>query len=728
MAIKDLYLSTLTHQILDTLLAEGTTPTPEILAAQIREYLDEHDLDSPQFQSVDHEVTSLATSSAAEYNAATTAIHDDLVVAYQYLFQVSSHVLDLYERWAAEALDLERDLNNLEERIAALLQAELQGGDGIDFLEDNFANFKKVDSTSTTARVDTNRRLVSIQTDDFNASRQFADLIPASNIYFAILTKNYVTSSAPAPHTKLSYILDGLTSYWQHQVYTTRAIEVVGELKIAFDDVVTLSRIEVDLHTANGGSATQVLPLYSTNGHDWLQCSPENPIQELTDKGTFHFAEIEAKYIKFLLVKAAPDTKSSNFYIYEFGVDNIAFFHETLDVSELGQVLVTKALYSEDLLTYQPRLFSKIGLEVCEFIPDVTQQSIAYEVAGSNTENFEVSTATWVDIDPSNRPNCTKPTSVILGDLQQLTVSGLGISYSPFALSALVNPSSSFSLITGFSGTSPTVETATASGQRYGFQNQEDRILSHSFAATLSIVESSLEVWRNTSTKGSVLKVRDMENGWGKDGVYYKTNIYVANSDGIKIDFGSHAIILDETEVSGKVTIPQGRHVVKVHKDYWHYVNESGITTVAQLRAADRLYPYNHRYLIEGFKYPSTWPLTSEKPYLGFDIVAEHFMERVGVFDILRNCKATEYGKFALDSDAADPNRILSAGVDTSSTTVILLKVDPAQSDFLNETFTIRFKGSSGRYKYLRLRATLKTTDPGMSPSLSSYRIQLGDL
>lgn len=713
----EVYRSYILQRLIKDAIDNGTTINSSELDGLLEDYEEEHDLSVAQFEADSWAVEDAEISSADKYNGTFQQIFDDLTVLYRHLFDLSNSILDHHDRWAAEGSRLQNELSQLTYRAQTLIRAE-ESGLTCTHLSDDFSDCSKIDFDDTTARVDTQRRLVTINPLDIEAiSKQFTDTLSKKSITFSVLTKSFISSVVAAPNTKPSYILDGLDTYWQNRVYTTKPIIVSAELKIDFETSIYISRILVDLHASNNGSSIQVLPLYSTNGRKWIECSTDQPSQIISDKGVFLFPRVECRYIKFLLVKEFWDLRVGNLYAYEFGVDNLSFFDEELLTEETTQIFTSKALSSLDPLLNQARNFSSIELEACELIPEDTD--IDYFVAASNDENHALASCQWIEIAPNTRTNATRPQEIFLGDLVATTLSGVGISYDPFnPLPQLINPSSSFYLVN--SATTGVI----ASAQRYAFQNKEDRILSYSLSSSLDLVESSLEVWRNVNTKGSILRVRGEINGWKLDGVYYSTYIYVSNTSGVEIDFGPAPIHLDEVALSGRIKVGYGKHSLRVHKDNWTYVDATGITTLAALKSADRLYPYNQRYLVEGFNYPSSWSEYTEKVYKGFDIVAESLMQRVGVFDILHNCSG-DYTKYALDWDAADPSR---SGVDKAATRVFLLKVDPSKADFLNEKFLIKFDISSARYKYLRLRAILRTTDSGVTPSFSGYKIKLGGL
>jgi len=153
------------------------------------------------------------------------------------------------------------------------------------------------------------------------------------------------------------------------------------------------------------------------------------------------------------------------------------------------------------------------------------------------------------------------------------------------------------------------------------------------------------------------------------------------------------------------------------------------VSGLASLKTADSLYPYNHRYLVEGLAYPSAYPSTDEQTYRGFDIIAEHFMKEVSPFDLISNVASNDYSKFALDKDVADTGRLLdgvaAAAAEQAPNNAFLLKIDGTNPDFVNEEFMLRFKSANSLFTYLRFKAELSTTDSKITPSVDSFRIKI---
>lgn len=724
MSIETTYRELILEKILREILQEGATPSVSELNARFDAYITDKDLSQPVFNPEDFKAISGSSASATTWNATNAAILQDISVLYRHLLKISAQSGDNFERWRAEIKLLNGQLNQLEERINSLLLVSEDTAGYFNFFQDTFNDQSKIDGSQTTAKVDVDRQLVTIDADaSSGATRIDLTQLKDKDVQFTVLSRNNLVSVVSAPGSKTTYAVSDVNNYWQERVYLSKPGPVTGELKIDLGSVQTLSRIDIDLHQSSSNSATQVVPFLSTDNYSFAQLPISDFSRSITDKTTFQFPATQARYIKILLTKQGFDVLHNQLYSYEFGVDEISFYHEGFSTTAIAQLITTPLSVTRP--DGQLEQFSKVTLETCEIVPDGTQ--IDYYVAASNDASFPVAGANFVSIDSLDRSEITKPTIVDFGDPEDVSISGLLISHDLTTNSGVfVNPSRSYTLVTGIAAGEAVTQSGYASALRYSFVNRNDRILNYTLASGVQL-SAGVELWRNISYPGDERDVRDVRSGWGFSEPYYKTTVHVDNAGGITVDFGGKTIVVDGEAKQGRVFFSEGHHIISVHKDNWKYINASTVSNLSTLKTADTLYPYNHRYLIEGFAYPSGWSTTEEKVYLGFDIVGEFLAKQVSVFDLQHNVAADDYSKFAIDTDAKDAAAMLNGVTfNKDPSRVFLLKVDDTNPDFINEKFLLKFSSVSSLYKYLRFKAVLSTTDTELTPALEAYRIKLG--
>lgn len=729
MSIADIYRELITQQIIREVLTAEQLPTPSVIAEELATHEETHNLSQPQHKLSDASVEYGEASSAAKHNATLSKIYTDLKVLYRALLDISNSSNRKFERWREKATLLEDRLVSTVDKIGNLLLIQEETAGYHNYIQVDLRTLSDIDLTNTTVRLDTKQGHASIGTSNSTVTRYFPlDYIVDKDLGFVVLTRKSVSAVTSAQQSRLRNAFDGSTAYWQERIYTSQSIPISVEIQIRLGDAaIPLSRVDVDLHAANRSDVVQVLPMYSEDGKTWNKLPIADYLLNISDKGTFQFSSISAKYFKFILTKTGPDlTQPSGGYIYEFGVDDIAFFNEAYSTATAGKVLITNPLSVIDQSTKANEKFSKVALDTCEMI-ELGTTDIEYAVVASNDADFSADEAVWMDIAPSSRVNPRKPIIVDFGEVGYYEKSDISISYDSLNTnSEYVDPKQTFTVLTAISGLTGTEVSATASAKRYLVKDPSFKILDFEISADIDISKHTIELWRNVNTKGSNSLVRGLPNGWGVDGDYYKTTVLVKNTAGIEIDFGPKHIIIDETLVSGSKVIPFGVHQIKVHKDNFLYVDDTSVTTLALLKTGDNLYPYNHRYLVEGFNYPSSWSNKEEKIYSGFDIVGEYYMSRVGVSDILESVQEDDFARYAIDVDAADTGRTPSTA-GTGACQVFLVRVDNTTADFTNEKYYLRFRPANVQYEYLRLKATLKTTDEERTPYLSTFKVKLGN-
>jgi hypothetical protein len=321
-----------------------------------------------------------------------------------------------------------------------------------------------------------------------------------------------------------------------------------------------------------------------------------------------------------------------------------------------------------------------------------------------------------------------------------------------------MNPASAFTLLYRDSTTGDILtESRTSTSEvRYSFTNSNERILNYQILEKydgdggigLELNPNSIVLFRNIGKKGITpldtnYLVRGVQRGWSFKDPYYSCVIEIENPNGLTIDVGPKPMIvdgiaysntIDNTILTGRKTLAGGSlsdsgiHTIQVHKDNWKEVTPDLDTLVSTtdpafgLKGADLLYPYNHKLLIEGYAYGTSYPDTDLKMYTGVDLFAETVVQRVNIFDLSSNISSDRWDVYALSKDAPSSHD----GYTNEPTTVIVIKVDENNPDFQNERFVLRFTLVNELRKYLRLRADFSTEDASVSPALHSYKIKLG--
>ena len=757
MAIESTYRDLLISRYIDSQLKEGRSISALEVEEQIQQLLEERDLSVPQFVASGYYVEENESSSVVKHENTFSAIQQDLQVLYKNMLKLSKVSSDTFERWSLEASSIEKLLVDLEDRIESLLLLTQDTEGHHSILIDNFTDNNLIDTSLTTAEVDLNGALVHMGTTASTGRRIFLNNLDlASDVSFKVRSTAGLINRIDASNTNLTNPFNQESRIWWTSIAMEKAKPVTCELTVKLDDnPITLSRIFMELHESAESSPMTITPLYSVDNLTFEQLPTAMFSQSIRTNVTFQFSEIQAKWIKFILTKEGPDPSAgSNYFYYEFGFKQISFFQDAFDTDTIQQ-LVSKPLYviGED---GDAQTFEKLTLDVCERLE--TDTSLKYYITTSNDldsidTNFNFSSALWVPISPVSRAIPLHPVVLDVGDITEVIIGDtetLQIAHdSTESEITLVNPSDPFRLLSKDPTTAlvldeevHTKDYDTTPIIRYAFKNTNDRILNYQIKDSdytgsgsgdaLTINEETLILFRNIGTVGvtpgdTTQLVRDVQCGWRFEDPYYICIIEIRNPEGISIDVGDSPIIIDDvvytnridaTILFGRTTVNDGLHRIKVHKSNWREV-VPGATNLDDLKAKDILYPYNHKLLIEGYDYDSSF--TDTEVYVGADLFAETVATKVSIFDIMNNIAANNYDVFALDYDT--PNSHEGGNLPTR---VFVLKVDENNPDFQNEKFMIRFTLVNQLQKYLRLRVDFSTVDGKVTPALHSYKVKLG--
>jgi hypothetical protein len=766
MSIETTYREIIINDYIKDQLSHGVAVSSSDVEDQLEELIAASDLTVPQFNSESYHVIRKGESSASKFRNTFLAMRQDIRVLYKEMIRLSQISGEAFERWRLEAESLERRLIDLEGRIENLLLLTQDTEGYHNIIVDNFTDLSQVDIDLSTIEPDVAAGTIEMGASSVETTRIFLNnLNLIDDLIFKVRTTiDFLSRTDAVGTTLVNPFRQTSASWWTNiQMRSQKAVTCELTVRLTNGEPIDISRITLSLHHAAESSPMNITPLYSTDNQTFNQLPSTTFTQEVKTSASFAFPSVKAKWVKFLLTKQGPDPSSSGgtFFSYQFGFKEIAFFAAGFSV-DTTQQLISKPLWVIGL-DGNPVEFERLTLEACERVEEGT--AIDYFFTTSNDAEIPADENTiWTQISPINRIDQPFPTILEVGDTLESTIGDTQsasvddevviISYDGRANppapgdTDFRNPGRNFYLLSRDPSLGTVLTTQIDSSKastlsRYSFVNTNDRILNYQIqdaslieSQNVKLDETSLLLFRNVGKQGLVntditATVRGISRGWKFEDPYYSCVIQILNPEGISIDFGDQTIFINEiantnkvneTVLTGKSGINTGIHTVKVHKNNWLEVTPS-LNTLAALQEADTLYPYNHKLLIEGYLYGSSYSSLEEKVYAGVDLFAETVMDRISPFDMIANIAEDRYDVYALDRDV--PNGHYPS-FNNEPSLVFLLKVDDSNPDFQNERFVLRFKQVNELRKYLRLRADFSTEDEGVSATLHSYKIKLG--
>jgi len=710
MSLSTSYKEYLLEKLLKEYLYDGTIPNSDVLEDDLATYKKTHpDLSLPRSKYVNFLVDRGDNSSASNVRTIAETFSDDVSVITRELYSLAIKASKYHDRWTFEAKRLASWAKKLEQRVDSILLLTNNTDGYFATVGDTLTDLNEVDTENTDANVNIDEQQVTVGmgTDNFESVNAI-DLTGMNqyDVSFSTLSKRPGTTYFDvSSDNSLLEIFKSHNSSWVGKVVSATTGQMTCELKAQVStSVINVSRISMQYTSPDITGRSTITAMYSIDGYNWTIVPTSEATKPLLSNMSWTFPKTGISWIKFIINKPSHDQGK---YEYLFSARSVKLFGDTYSTS-VGSTFMSSSLSAVDVEGNIVE-FSKVQLDSCENIPDNTD--ITYYVSASKDDSTWTS---WSPISPSTREGIQYPKVISFG----------GASYVDNTDSSISKLNSSYSLkdiVTTFDDTD--VVTYKFKTNKFGAVNTKIEVNS---GDDPDVVSNSIEVWRNIRVKDSypdTSTVRGISRGWGTDdGETYICYFEIFESDGKFLDFGDNLCVVDGELVSGVVKISRGVHKFETAAENWFDVSENynnlGYTpdTEEVLKTIDPLYPYNHKLVIEGFPYSSSFK--GEKVYKGTDRSAESYCTRTSLFDLENNVSG--YGSFAVRGiGASDMNQVIS----------VMLRYDPTNVDFVNEKVFVKWKtagSDSSTYKYVKLKAVLDTSDTSLTPAITSYRIKLG--
>jgi hypothetical protein len=701
--IREQRATRLLEDVLLDWLEEGTIPT----TGELQEAYNQAEIVHGDFTRSKLRQVSLpdrySESSAIQHNAVLDALDGDIDVLLRALVKITDLGIDFLGDWNSRAKSLNVRIAKLKSRIESLLLLKSDSAGYVSFVEDNFLSLEDI-SSDTTANVDTRTGEVSLNIDTSEGKGNFQGTqidLDSAEISWSLIESNNVRFQANPGGSNLENIISDKYNRWGSEVNAIRPDKfrtasasgkpIMGELKVKLAEDTEVSKIVLLTHDATSNNSSVVGCQYSTDGYTWENVPSESPVQSGFGNFIWRFEKTLIRWFKIIISKSSPDLSSTKTSIYDIGFERIKIYSEVFERPSTDVEIVTET--RTPILGGSDVTFGRASLEVCEEIPQGT--SIRYFLRAYDGSSY----TSWVQVSPLSREVEDTPAVVDFAAPTKLSSEDIQTTFD----SSLDTEALNLLRVDG------------SSNITYRFNGPDDTIANFYIAQNDNLL-TDLVLIRNRGYSAAKfpsvsadLLVGDIECGWGLDGdsVYY-CEFLVNRSEGREIDLGPTQAIIDGSSVSGVVTLNPGWHTFRTDRANWSSLIGTVPTNTIGLEALDPLYPYNHKYLIEGYNYPSTW--SGKKVYLGFDEYGQYRATRIGrhLFTNTQN----DYSVYALDSI-------------TGPKTILLLKVDSSRPNHTNERIRLFYTRRYNSFEGIQMKAVFKTENVEKSPILSYYRVRV---
>jgi len=697
--VSRIYKNFLVQDIIRESLRQGQVLTKGEIDAELERITASNpDLSEPFTQRSAYKTEEGESLSSDKMNTLTQIMLNDLSVAYSAMTEQALEVTATYDSVTSEFKAIEKRIKELEENTQNLLIVAKNVEGYFDYISDTFSNKDKTDINKSTAFVDNKVGIVTLEP---KAHSRISMPVITSDLQFNVITREQLQAITLAPNSVITDAFSDQENIWIQRVEMLRGIgAVTADLIVRMPDTsAEISKIIYKPAVSDEGNISTVTVQYSDDGLNWFNVEGTGT-ERLIGDVTLIFTPVTAAFWKFVFNKAGYDEFRGDRYIYEFGARSIQMYgvEYKSKKNKLEGTLVSKALTGID-----ETIFNRISLRACESTP--TGTTINYfvaaltepEIADYNSGALSIDALNFNRIDPIEREDPINPIVIDFANVDELTG----------------------------------VQSSYVKNQGLPFRYESDFNTLVDYTVPSNIVREELQVLRNVGDNtedaggNSPVKVKLVDHGWSFDGTFYSCNIYVEADSGRVIDFGPESIDVDNFSTSGQVTLAKGFHRIRTHKKNWRGIEPALMTTTDN---PDILYPYNHKYLIEGmgetlYGDDMTVLISGETKqsivdpdgvYIGASRYWEKTLEELTIFDFTQNVDDDNYDIFGFVKDFNGDDRIM-----------VKDSLEPGL--LTSEKLAIITRAVSGDlHKGIILKAELSSEDPKVTPVLDEYIIRLG--
>lgn len=669
MNISEEYKSAIRKRVVTEFIETNSRAPTE---AQLRELLNEayktySAIDEVGFSGFDLERPGYShASSAAIENTNRKALALDQEVLRDRLNGLSDKLENSFRTFLSVLSKNYRNLSRLESRIDSLLLTQGASDTFLAGVEEEFDSHQFVDYAATDATVADGYVTIGrggySQLDLTEANMKYTVLAPQG-----ILSKR--TSSG------IESLLDDDGKFWEYILYTDyESGRITLAIEVEFSEAKYVSDIRLGLSPS---SVTKKMVGNFFVSIDGKVFTPVGVADTPLEKQSFllNIGQHGVKKLQILLSKDAYDTKSpdNKQSIYTFALDSLKVYSD-----EYKNLLSTVVCgpYPITSLDGEAIAFSKAKLKAC-----------TYEPAGTSVDFY-------LSNDGEVWTFCSHDSSS--GDL----------------------------VFFGYPGFEESIVAQSGSEGIGVLVDDDEDVLALDYAteATLNgyinedysdkVPLETIVIKRNVNEDYDTSIILGAERGWILDSVTkrYSTTVYLGASEGRIIDFGPKPVIMNGKPVSGLVRVLPGYTVFQVDDINFGIVS-SGITDLTSLKAADPLYPFNHKLLISGYDYPNSF--SGEKAYLGLD----------EFFGVKLRYMSPDYFAFL---EPTDPNYFKVFTIEEVDDRLYFkVKVNKTDASWSNELFGMSWIFQDSSSSQLWVKAILTSDSKQNTPKLESFSVQV---
>ena len=619
------------------------------------------DLSRPQFLEV--------SSTATEYKN-RQALYDDAVAINDRLRHLETLLEDSFRGFYSTVARMDSSLRALEGRVDKMLLLNSNVDVFAYGIEETFDTNEYVSWLSTDASVENG--YVSISKKGYER----IDLSDKPISCTAVASSGILNYSSTSSHNALKED-DG--EIYELMVYTRDQLaRVTALIDIDLGTGEYVQQVELTGLPIEGNKQAYATVAYSLDGTTYAVLEPaERPFRPET---VFDLGLDNVKKIQIRVAKDAADAMSANEkdYLTLFSFDSVKLYSNTYSDSKQGTLIAGPYDFtdSEGNAVY----YTKASLSCCTVEPEGT--SISWFLG----QGASATTVDWYPINPAG---------------ENLTVFSAGSSSASQSLGYVSSSADSRSL-----------QESVPVLRNLDFNN-EAVINTYIDSAWITRVPTRTILVKRNVPNSAVTSLLDTEPGWSFDPVTrrYHTTVYVSESNGRYVDFGSTGLYVSGQYLTGNIFFSQGYTEVSTDDNNWLSI-ESGLNSETELDNADPRYPYNHKYLIGGYDYPDAF--RGARVYNGF---TEHFG------NLLSYLPLEEFSRLSPDDIRYYKSFTLETG--TNGNLYLKVKVNKADPTWSSELIDTDWTAQGGPVNTIWVKAILSSSSVTNTPIIEDFNIRV---
>jgi len=645
----------------------------------IKKYLDDHGV-IPSLEYIEKEVAALKaakpeidkrgtffydfslvrkgeTSSVSKENQNRIRIFEDLKAINEIIHEEFETLDTAYIAAASATRKVTDKLRAAEARLDNLILNNQKVDNFLYGVEESFTDFEHVDFEHTTAAVS----IGSVMLPQLEAN-----IVAPSSISFRFETHSTLPIIGVEVPSPLSAIAEEDGQTWACSIHIRQQLaKAVLMIEATFSSEENISAIKLSPREVSLGGSTLLTITYSKDGLTFVNLDPALvPITSTSMR--IPLGQEGIKKVRFYFTKQAGDVLVANpsTWAYYYALDSIQF--EKSDTAYLLEATLIAGPYSITDAYRNDITYSKGIVTQCEIVPERT--SVEWSVSENGTD--------WTPA---------------IGD-DNLFIIPIGHSIGP---DSKLDASESNHVMDGFQDLISVNASTEVILNSYISKSHSEEVFFNNMSLTRGLPGGE--------------DIDGVEQGWFYDedkGVYFGT--IIVKSFRRIIDFGPKEILIDGYKRSGPVDIPIGVHVVGISKGNWSPVDET-LQSLESVMALDPAYPYNHKLLIDGAVYGSSY--MGDKVYRGFSDRAGSVMKYVlpEVFSDETNSK----------------NYFIYTLVESGGNYIFKVKTKKLSQDYKKELYTLRYSMYGQNNNELYVKAILRTEVSSISPVIRNFKVRV---